>query len=67
MNVFVRLVLADLHKKFEPLYSDIGGPAVDPELMIRMPITGYPYRIRSERMGAEEACGRRLSSAQGAQ
>ncbi len=41
--------LADLHKELEAHYSDIGRPSVDPELMIRMPIVGYCYGIRSER------------------
>jgi len=54
INVFVTVVLADLHKELEPHYSDIGRPSVDPELMIRMLIVGYCYGIRSERRLCQE-------------
>jgi transposase len=54
MNVFVTVVLADLHKQLEPHYSDIGRPSIDPELMIRMLIVGYCYGIRSERRLCQE-------------
>src|SRR5262245_33245754 len=54
MNVFVTVVLADLHKELEPHYSDIGRPSIDPELMIRMLIVGYCYGIRSERKLTQE-------------
>jgi transposase len=30
-------------------YSKIGRPSIDPVLMIRMPIVGYVFAIRSER------------------
>src|SRR3974390_350972 len=54
MNVFVTVALADLHQQLRPFYSEIGGPAVDPELMIRMLIVGYCYGIRHERRLCEE-------------
>ena len=36
------------------VYSEIGRPSIDPELMIRMLIVGYCYGIRSERRLCEE-------------
>jgi transposase len=54
MNVFVTVALADLHKRLEPHYSEIGRPSIDPELMIRMLIVGYCYGIRSERKLCQE-------------
>jgi transposase len=54
MNVFVTGVLADLHQRLRPFYSEIGRPSVDPELMIRMLIVGYCYGIRHERRLCEE-------------
>ena len=54
MNMFVTAMLADLHKKLEPFYSDIGRPSIDPELMIRMLIVGYCFGIRSERRLTQE-------------
>ena len=56
INAFVTAVLADLHEKLEPYYSDIGRPSVDPELMIRMLIVGYCYGIRSN-----ASCARKSS------
>jgi transposase len=35
------------------LYSEIGRPPIDPELMIRMLIVGYCYGIRFERGGID--------------
>src|SRR5512135_132458 len=49
INPEVTRVVADLHEKLAPFYSDIGRPSIDPELMIRMLIVGYCYGIRSER------------------
>jgi transposase len=37
-----------------PFYSEVGRPSIDPELMIRMPIVGYCFGIRSERRLCEE-------------
>lgn len=37
-----------LRSELAPLYSPIGRPSVDPELMIRMLLIGYLYGIRSE-------------------
>jgi transposase len=54
INPFVTQVLGDLRRKLEPLYSDIGRPSIDPELMIRMLIVGYCYGVRSERKLCEE-------------
>jgi hypothetical protein len=39
INPIVRRVLADLREKLAPFYSDIGRPSIDPELMIRMPLS----------------------------
>jgi transposase len=36
------------------LYSEIGRPSIDPELMIRMLILGYVFAIRSERQICRE-------------
>ena len=49
INIFVTPALADVHEQLDPYYSEIGRPSIDPELMIRMLIVGYCYRIRSER------------------
>ena len=54
INVFVTVVLNDLHAELKPHYSDIGRPSIDPELMIRMLIVGYCYGIRSERRLCQE-------------
>src|SRR5215471_16072112 len=54
MNVFVTVALADLHKRLEAHYSDIGRPSIDPELMVRMLIVGYCSGIRFERKLCEE-------------
>jgi transposase len=37
-----------------PCYSDVGRPSIDPELMMRMLIVGYCFRIRSERRLCDE-------------
>jgi transposase len=49
------LELDGLRRELEPLYSAIGRPSIDPELMIRMLIVGYCFGIRSERRLCEEA------------
>ena len=54
INPEVTRVVANLHAKLAPFYSDIGRPSIDPELMIRMLIVGYCYGIRSERRLCEE-------------
>jgi hypothetical protein len=36
INSEVTRVVADLHEKLAPFYSDVGRPSIDPELMIRM-------------------------------
>src|SRR5258707_15409687 len=54
INPIVTRVLADLREKLPPFYSDIGRPSIDPELMNRMLIVGYCYRIRFERRLCEE-------------
>src|SRR3954467_13579581 len=41
--------LEDLRREVAPFYSNIGGPSIDPELMIRMLLIGYCFGIRSER------------------
>ncbi len=39
-------ILFNLREKLQALYSEIGRPSIDPELMIRMLIVGYCYAIR---------------------
>ena len=48
------LDLGSFRQHMESLYSSIGRPSVDPELMIRMLIVGYCFGIRSERRLCEE-------------
>src|SRR6266568_1716688 len=43
------LDLSWVHSELAPFYPEIGRPSIDPELMIRMLITGYVLAIRSER------------------
>ena len=38
-----------VYGELAPYYSTIGGPSIDPVLMIRMLIIGYVFAIRSER------------------
>ena len=54
-----------LRPRFADLYSPIGRPSIDPELMIRMLLVGYLYSICSETRLCEEVhlnlaylCGR---------
>ena len=54
INPFVTRILVELREKLAPLYSEIGRPSIDPELMIRMLIVGYCYGIRFERKLCEE-------------
>ena len=53
-NGFATAVLADLHEQLKRLYSEIGRPSVDPELMVRMLLVGYCYGIRHERRLCQE-------------
>ena len=48
------LDFSDLRRHLAPLYSRIGRPSVDPELMLRMLLIGYAYGIRSERQLCNE-------------
>jgi transposase len=43
------LDLTWVRTELAPHYSHTGRPSIDPELMIRMPILGYVFAIRSER------------------
>lgn len=43
------LDLTWVHRELAPHYSHTGRPSIDPVLMIRMPIVGYDFAIRSER------------------
>ena len=54
INPIVTSVLAELRGKLKAFYSEIGGPSIDPELMLRMLIVGYCYGIRHERKLCEE-------------
>jgi hypothetical protein len=56
INPEVTRVVADLHEKLAPFYSDVGRPSIDPELMIRMLIVGYCYGIRFERRLWRSSC-----------
>jgi len=44
----------ELREHLKPFYSHTGRSSIDPELMLRMPIIGYRYGIRSERRLCEE-------------
>jgi len=46
--------LDDVRSRLAPLYSSLGRPSVDPELMVRMLLVGYCFGIRSERRLCEE-------------
>jgi transposase len=49
-----RLVdLGPVRTHLASFYSATGRPSVDPELLIRMPIIGYCYGIRSDRRRCE--------------
>jgi Transposase domain (DUF772) len=50
----VNAVLADMHGRLKPYYSEIGRPSVDPELMIRMLIVGHRHGLRSEHRLTQE-------------
>lgn len=54
INPTVTQVLAELREELKPLYSELGRPSIDPELMLRMLVVGYCYGIRSERRLCEE-------------
>ncbi|WP_299656368.1 transposase, partial [uncultured Jannaschia sp.] len=43
-----------IRPRLAALYSPIGRPSIDPELMIRMLLVGYLYGIRSETRLCEE-------------
>src|SRR6202030_3980279 len=50
-----RLVELDgVRRELGPFYSEMGGPSIDPELLIRMLIVGYCFGIRSERRLCDE-------------
>jgi transposase len=46
--------LSDVRGHVTPFYSCTGRPSIDPELLVRMPLVGYRYGIRSERRLCEE-------------
>ncbi len=43
-----------LRAQLRPLYSDVGRPSVDPEVLLRILLIGYPYGITSERRLIDE-------------
>jgi transposase len=51
------LDLSWAHSELSPYYPKIGGPSIDPVLMIRMLIVGYVFGIRSERALCREVTG----------
>src|SRR5438874_10300566 len=48
------VALDGLRRQLVPVYSEMGRPSIDPELLIRMLIVGYCLGIRSERRLCEE-------------
>ena len=46
--------LEEVRAHLASFYSPIGGPSVDPELLIRMLLVGYCFGIRSERRLCDE-------------
>jgi transposase len=48
------LDLTEFRAQLAHSYRHTGRPSVDPEWMIRMPVIGYCYGIRSERRLCEE-------------
>ena len=48
------LCFDDLRPQLAALYSPVGRPSIDPELIIRMLLVGYLYGIRSETRLCEE-------------
>ena len=48
MDFFIR-------SKVKHLYSNMGSPSIDPEVLIRMLLIGYLYGITSERKLCEES------------
>src|SRR6266513_1857203 len=56
INPEVTRVVADLHERLAPFYSDVGRPSIDPELMIRMLIVGY-----ATASALNDGCARRLN------
>ncbi len=46
--------LSDIRQYLAEFYSHTGRPSIDPELLIRMPLLGYCFGIRSERRLCEE-------------
>jgi transposase len=41
-------------RSLAPHYSSMGRPSIDPELMIRTPVVGYVFAIRSKRLISRE-------------
>ncbi len=54
INPVVIRILVELRDVLGALYSNIGRPSIDPELMIRMLIVGCCYGIRSWSCGVGE-------------
>ncbi len=45
---------AVLRTQLRPLYSDVGRPSIDPEVLVRILLIGYLYGITSERRLMDE-------------
>jgi transposase len=43
-----------LRTQLRPLYSDVGRPSIDPEVLLRILLIGYLYGITSERRLMDE-------------
>ncbi len=41
--------LRPIREQLRPLYSEIGRPSIDPEVLLRILLVGYLYGITSER------------------
>ena len=48
------LDLSWVYGEFSPHYPSLGRPSIDPVLMIRTPILGYAFGLRSERLLCRE-------------
>jgi len=46
--------LRAIREQLRPLYSEIGRPSIDPEILLRILLIGYLYGITSERRLLDE-------------
>ena len=43
-----------IREQLRPLYSDVGRPSIDPQVLLRILLVGYLYGITSERRLIDE-------------